>query len=251
METCASVRECPPTGKSGDSPDLELAHIPYRAVIADPAVAVWLIPLVVSAPQLQQCARLLSPAEKARIARLQTERDRHQHTVARSLLRLLLGEYLAVPPAAIEFNLGQYGRPALADPPVSTHFNLSHTTDLAICAISRTCVPGVDIEHLGRDVDHDGLARRFFSDGEYAEYQNIPAASRRRAFLTCWTRKEAIAKATGEGLHLPLREIEVTVAPDEPARLLRFAERPIIDWALYAVDAGNAYAATVAIHRGS
>ena len=163
------------------------------------------------------------------------------------MLRVLLGEHLAIPPAAVEIELGQYGKPALASPHESTHFNLSHTTDFALCAISRTCVPGVDIEYLDRDIDHDGLARKYFSTREQAEFQRIPASARKHAFLTCWTRKEAVAKATGQGLHLPLRDIEVNIDPDAPPQLLSLPAMPVSGWTLHTIDAGNLYAATVAL----
>jgi 4'-phosphopantetheinyl transferase len=247
LETCASVRECQPSGKSRDLPDAALISLPHRVELPDSA-AVWLIPLEASTLQLQQCAKLLSPAEQSRIGRLHFERDRRRHTIARGMLRMLLGEHLAISPAAIEFGLGQYGKPALASPHESTNFNLSHTADLALCAISRTDVAGVDIERLDRVIDHDGLACKFFSAREQAELQRIPAAARKRAFLTCWTRKEAVAKATGQGLHLPLREIEVNIDPDAPPQLLNLPAMPVTGWTLHTIDAGSLYAATVALH---
>jgi 4'-phosphopantetheinyl transferase len=205
--------------------------------------------LEATALQLHQCSKLLSPDEEMRIRRLHFERDRRRYTVARGLLRVLLANHLAMSPAAIAFESGPHGKPILANPPAATHFNLSHSANLAICAISSTCVPGVDIEYLARDVDHDGLAGRFFSTREYAELQRIPVAARNRAFLTCWTRKEAVAKATGQGLHLPLRQIEVNVAPDEPPRLLGLPKATTAGWTLHAVDAGGAYVATIALHK--
>jgi 4'-phosphopantetheinyl transferase len=251
MGTCASVRECPTTGKSHDLPDSPLSRILRRIALPDAAVEVWLMPLDVTALQLHQCSLLLSHDEHARVARFQFEHDRRRYSVARGMLRMLLGNYLDMPAATIAFELERYGKPRVANPRFPVHFNLSHSADLAIYAISGACAPGVDIEWLDRDIDHDALARKFFSAREVAQLQRIPPAARKRAFLTAWTRKEAVVKATGDGLRVPLDRIEVTVDPDAQPQLLTIPAGKTADWTLYSANAGRAYAATVALHRAS
>jgi len=73
-----------------------------------------------------------------------------------------------------------------------------------------------------------------------------------RAFLTCWTRKETVIKATGDRLSLPLTQFEVSVAPDTAPRVIDFtaATQRVSDWALHAADLGDDYVATVAAYRG-
>lgn len=165
------------------------------------------------------------------------------------MLRVLLGNYLGVAPAGVALESGQHGKPMLADPSSHVQFNLSHSGDRAICAIARNCAVGVDIEHLDRAVDHESLAWRFFSAREYAELQLIPDADRKCAFLTCWTRKEAVAKATGQGLRLPLNQIEVTVAPAASPQLLNVPDGDAGAWTLHSIDAGHDYVATLALRR--
>jgi len=246
---CASVRECPPSGKSHDEPAGTLARIAQRVSVPDPAVEVWHVPLAVSASELERLALLLSRDEQMRAARFQFTRDRDRSIAAHGMLRVLLGDYLGIAPAAIAFESGPDGKPTLAAPYSSVHFNLSHAGELAICAIARDCVPGIDLERLDRAVDHDGLARRFFSAREYAELRRIPDAQRNRAFLACWTCKEAIAKATGRGLRMPLHKIEVTVDPDAPPQVLNVPEGKAREWSLHRIDAGRAYVATLATDR--
>ncbi|MDB5808645.1 MAG: 4-phosphopantetheinyl transferase, HetI [Betaproteobacteria bacterium] len=211
----------------------------------------WLIPLTVDSGCRQQCESLLSHDECTRAARFYFERHQTRYSVARGILRVLLGNYLNISPAAVSLLLTEFGKPVLAAPFSNVHFNLAHTGELAICAISRDYVPGVDIESAHRIVDHDALARRFFSEREFAWFKQISADQRHAAFLTCWTRKEAVAKAIGRGLHIPLDQIEVTVAPHEPPQLLSAPDCDPGDWTLCNVNAGDDFVAALAMHSPS
>lgn len=245
----ASVRECLPTGKQIATPAGPLAGICRRVKLPAPDIEVWLAPLDADAKRLERCSMLLSRDERARAEHFHFERDRRRYTVARAMLRTLLGEQTGLSPAALVFVQTQYGKPYVSNAPTAIDFNVSHSADLAIYAISRSCVPGVDIESLHRDIDDDAMAKLFFSQREYAELQLIPAAARKRAFLICWTRKEAIVKAIGQGLRMPLDKIEVTVAPNAEPQVLGVTCGQLADWTLYNVDAGRDYVATVAAHR--
>ena len=250
MEMCASVRECPPSGKSDDDVVRALAGIAQRVSVTDPAVAVWRVPLVCSAAELARLTMLLSRDEQARAARFQFARDRDRYVAGRGMLRALLGNYINVAPSDIAFTTNAHGKPALADAALEAHFNLAHSGDVAIFAISRDRIVGVDIESLDRAVDHDALAQRFFSARECAELRTLPRAVRNHAFLTAWTCKEAIAKAIGRGLSLPLDQIEVTVGANPP-HVLQIAHADARGWMLHSVDAGSAYVAMLAVHDRS
>jgi 4'-phosphopantetheinyl transferase len=81
---------------------------------------------------------------------------------------------------------------------------------------------GIDVEEIGRcGTDLDELADAVLAPEEKASFARVPAASRERTFATWWTRKEALVKATGEGLSTPLDAIVVT-PPESPARVLRW-----------------------------
>jgi 4'-phosphopantetheinyl transferase len=226
-----------------------LAHIAQRVAVPDSAVEVWRVPLTVSEPESEQLAMLLSRDEQLLAARFQFARDRKRYIAARGMLRVLLGKHLDVSPAAVAFESGPHGKPQLADSSGPVNFNLSHSGDLAICALARDCLPGVDIESLDRTIDYDALARRFFSAREFAELQLIPCTERNRAFLACWTCKEAVAKAIGLGLSLPLDRIEVAVDPDAPPQVLSVAQGDPREWKLYRINADRAYVATLALCR--
>jgi 4'-phosphopantetheinyl transferase len=169
---------------------------------------------------------LLSEDERARAARFHFERDRRRFVAARALLRELVGSYLATDPAAVRFIHGPRGKPALAAPADELRFNVSHSDEIALLAFARGCELGLDVERERELPEADEIASRYFSPAERVALGRLPADERARAFFRCWTRKEAFIKATGDGLSRPLDSFDVTLAPGEPARLLRVADDP-------------------------
>ena len=247
MKPCASVSEGSASGKPGDV----LTTLARQVALPAPDIDVWLMSLHANAGELRQFAVHLSHDELVRAERFHFEPDRRRYVVARGMLRMLLGRHLDRAPADIAFWYEANGKPRLTATAPILHFNVSHSADMALFAFSRQCVPGVDIEHIDRDIDVAALAQRFFAPRECAELMRIPTACRKHAFITLWTRKEAVVKSIGAGLQFPLHDFEVTVAPDAPPRLLRLASGCAADWTLYPVDAGAGYAATVAAYRAS
>jgi 4'-phosphopantetheinyl transferase len=141
--------------------------------------------------------------------------------VGRSTLRTLLGRYLRTPPRSIGLRLGPNGKPLLTQSSPALHFNLAHSEGLALLALALDLEVGVDVEQIRGGPDLAAIAPRFFSPRENAQLDAVAAAGRAEAFYQCWTRKEAVIKATGEGLSRPLHSFDVTLGPGRPARLLR------------------------------
>ncbi len=165
----------------------------------------------------------LSPDERARAARFHFPHDRRRFTVARGVLRHIIGAYLGVQPDAVQFKYGRLGKPALdaGAPPRRLCFNTSHSRTLALFALSRDRELGVDVEYMRAVPDAAHIAERFFSKSENAALKALPPEQQHEAFFTCWTRKEAYIKAIGDGLSRPLHGFEVSLSPGEPARLTR------------------------------
>ena len=92
-------------------------------------------------------------------------------------------------------------------------FNVSHTRDVALLAIARDLPPGtrigVDIERADREVGVDRLARKFLTARERQSLAHLALAERRTRFVHYWTCKEAMSKATGDGLAAPFGRIDV------------------------------------------
>ena len=217
-------------------------------------VHVWRTALDLDPPRVAALADSLSPDERDRAARFHFERDRVRFTVARGVLRALLGRYLDLPAPALAFDYGAHGKPALAaamgaramagSPGAEVRFNLSHSAGVALCAVTRGRDVGVDVEGLRADFATDEIAERFFSPAERVALRALPAAARCAAFFACWTRKEAYIKARGLGLAIPLDAFDVSLAPHEPAALLATRDEPgeTVRWSLQALTPGVGFA---------
>jgi 4'-phosphopantetheinyl transferase len=147
------------------------------------------------------------------------EPPRRRFVAARAALRLILGTHLSTAPESIRFVYSRLGKPSL-DPSVhdtDLRFNVAHSGELAVIAVTRGCEIGVDIEQL-RTIQHDAdIADRWFHASEAAAFHREPTTSRQTLFFRCWTRKEAIVKAIGVGLQFPLAALRVPCHMDVPA----------------------------------
>lgn len=155
---------------------------------------------------------LLSPDEAGRATRFRFPLDRDRFIIARAVLRILLGLYTDVSPVHLRFSYGPYGKPSLAGalPHGPVRFNLSHSRGLALYAVTRDREVGVDLEMIRADFGWRTVAGRLLSSGEIASISALPPEEQVQMFFTYWARKEALAKALGGGLALPLRQVELT-----------------------------------------
>jgi 4'-phosphopantetheinyl transferase len=214
-----------------------------------PDIEVWTAKLEAGPTGLAEYASMLSADERARAGRFHFEPDRHRFIVARGILRTLIARRLGLVPAAVEFSYLAHGKPTVAADS-ALDFNLSHSGNRALYAVSGNGRVGVDLEALDQDVDVMALAQRYFHPGETAALRQLPQPLRRPAFFACWTRKEAVVKATGDGLFAAtLDSFEVSVAPEAPPRILASARLVAAEWSLHTIDAPPGYAATIAIWR--
>jgi 4'-phosphopantetheinyl transferase len=188
-------------------------------VLPQDVVHVWHFSLERSDADLERLRQTLTPEEQHRADRFHFEKDRRHFAAGRGLLRTILGRYLGRPPAELRFSYSLHGKPALADE-TGVRFNLTHSHGLALLAVARGREVGVDVEQLRARVQMEQLAARFFAPAEVAVLLALPAEQREEGFFRCWTRKEAYIKALSRGLSLPLDSFEVSLRPDEPARLL-------------------------------
>jgi 4'-phosphopantetheinyl transferase len=193
--------------------------------IGPDTIDVWAWSLDVPPPVLGAYSALLSVDERTRAMRFVRERDRQRFVAARGQLRSILGRYLGLSPQSICFSYGDYGKPHLSiGGTLPFYFNLSHSADLAVLAVSDRYELGVDIEEIC--FLKEDVARRFFSRKEYQTLRALPAATYLDGFYRCWTRKEAFVKAYGSGLSLPLDSFDVTFDGSGEPRLERLEADP-------------------------
>jgi len=193
----------------------------------------------------------LSLDDRARADRFRFESDRRKFCVARASLRLILGRYLKTKPGRLQLDTTQYGKPYFADQKLSQglRFNMSHSHQLALIAVTREREVGVDLEYMRSDFVTDEVATHFFSRSEAEDFCAVSPEMKTQSFFNCWTRKEAYIKARGEGLYCPLDQFDVSVVPGEPARLLnsRIDSGEVARWSFKELYPEPGYAATLAV----
>jgi len=232
---------------TGDSfPGVEPRELPG---VAD-AVSLWWCALDVTADALPSLAKTLAAAEHARAARFGRDSLRARWVAGRASLRWVLGRTLRIAPAKVPIARGARGRPELADDNASLDFNVSHTAAVALIAIRhggrQALRIGVDLERADRDVPADRLARRVLTPAEQMAQAALGPDERRSRFLRYWTCKEAMSKATGDGLSAPFRRIDVALTPQLRVRDGPEPYRPLA-WQLLEVPVPAGYIATVAL----
>jgi 4'-phosphopantetheinyl transferase len=163
-------------------------------------------------------ADVLSDGERARRTGLWDEGHRAQFTVAATLLRLVAAPLTAQAAAQVVVDRScptcsrHHGRPRLTG--TGLHVSISHSGSTVAVAVSNAGEVGVDVQQVDEGPVHE-LSPLVLAE---SEVRHVVAA---RDFFTYWARKEALVKATGDGVTVPLWEVVVT-PPGTPPRLLGY-----------------------------
>jgi 4'-phosphopantetheinyl transferase len=192
-------------------------------------VHLWRADLDQPSSVLAQLSESLSETETARARRFVFAKDSDRYSVAQGILRQILGRYLQLPARDIQFTIGLRGKPALRDDP-SLCFNMAHSNNLVIYAISRNRQLGVDVENQRREFAKQDIVQHYFSEAERSEFLSLPADLQLPAFYLAWTRKEAYIKARGEGLYADLKSFDVSLTPE---KVFTLRSEDAARWGLY------------------
>jgi 4'-phosphopantetheinyl transferase len=195
---------------------------------------VWRAALDQPANVVSKLAPLLSPDEYQRAIRYYRPPDRDRYVVGRGILRKILSAYLALSPGELRFTYNEYGKPAVSDDQNDRglNFNLSHSAELILYAVTRERDVGIDIEHIREDFATFEIAERFFSKDEVAALKSLPTHQRTIGFFNCWSRKEAFIKAKGMGVSYPLLKVDNDL-------------QEVALWKMYELKPGAGYAAAM------
>ena len=233
---------------------------PSLPVLNDHEVHVWRVHLDGGPGAQASCLlpsqnlnQALTDSDRTQAACFRFEIDRQRFLIARASLRIILSRYLQVAPRSLEFKPGTHGKPELvaSQKTIDLRFNVSHSRELGLIAISLGRDVGVDLEFMREDFAGDEIAERFFSQNEIAQLKTVAPELRTLAFFNCWTRKEAYLKARGDGLSFPLDQFDVSLAPDSRAKLCgnRLDPTETVRWDLLELTPGPDYAAAIAIEK--
>jgi 4'-phosphopantetheinyl transferase len=198
----------------------------------------------------------MDATERDRLGRFRREADRARFTVGSTIVRMLAGAALGVPPETVvlDRSCSGCGRPHHVPrvPGSNLRFSVSHSGDTVVVAATQQARVGVDVEALDPRHGVDELARPLLGPAESPAFRGLTPEDRHRAFFTIWCRKEAVLKALGVGLQVPLPAVTVTAAQD-PARLLAYDPDPALVpeiqlWDLHPI---GGYAAALAVCGGA
>jgi 4'-phosphopantetheinyl transferase len=199
--------------------------------------------------ELSHLENLLSASETDRAGQLKNDRAKKRYIAGRGVLREILGGYLGVAPEKVQIATGEHGKPYLADCAENIRFNLSHTGEVMLLAVSSSLEVGVDIETIETDKPLNDIARIAFSLREQEELLSIPSAHQQTtAFYRCWVRKEACIKACGSGFSLPGNSFDVTCCNEEkPSRIVCCNQS---FWHVLDIHVPQPYCAALAVEAG-
>lgn len=166
-------------------------------------------------------------AERVRARSFRQRMDSVRHLVGRALVRSILSRELGEMALSVEFVTNSWGKPML--PGSGFEFSISHSGNAVWVALCRGIAVGIDVERVDNVADPYVLAE-VFHPAERVALMGLPADEAQSAFFRCWTRKEAVIKALGEGLSRPLSSF--CVRTDERARdwLVEVPEAMVEGW---------------------
>jgi 4'-phosphopantetheinyl transferase len=222
--------------------------------ISDDEIHVWHVSLNQPSFQIEKMSDILSEEEWKRITEYRFNQFRIRYILCRGFLRTILGRYVGINPKVIHFEYGDYGKPVIrgVGGEHRVQFNLAHSGDLAVYAITAKSRIGVDVEYVETFPEMASVATNIFSLREQKAWMALPEEMKKFAFYNGWTRKEAYLKGIGIGLQTELNQIEVSIIPGEPAKLIQQTDEPdeAHSWSLADIVIDKNYVAAVAYDCG-
>jgi 4'-phosphopantetheinyl transferase len=231
--------------------DINWISPPDPVQIEPSQVHVWRLIRPTSDEQNDSYQEILSSQEMHRANRFHNRVDRDRFIMNHIVLRRILSWYLDIAPGTIEFAISPVGKPTLIETqnPQPIDFNLSHSGNMLLVAITLNRLVGIDVELIKPLPDMAQMVELYFSRSENSVFLALPEHERTHAFYSAWTRKEAYLKLIGEGLQLAPDRIEVSLNPEDVHPWLRIREEahPQLTSHLFSFQPADEYQAALAV----
>ena len=208
-------------------------------------VEIWHIKTPANTDLAQTLSTQLSDDEKIRANKLIKQSQRHTFISSHAAMRRILADKLDMSPDDIHYQLQEHGKPFI-DNNMGLSFNLSHSHDYAILAVSAHCKLGVDIEKIQPHRDLIAISERFFSKDEFEWLKSLPEDLLFTEFYQLWCHKEAFLKATGQGIQAGLQHISLSQA--DLTHVKNVIDQNQQDWYLHRLNIEGNFRAALAVN---
>jgi 4'-phosphopantetheinyl transferase len=152
--------------------------------------------------------QFMTEKEKETALKYQLQEKKNRFIISRGVLKQLSARYLKTPHKSLNCVTNRFGKPFFANYHNHLQFNTSHSAGILLIAFGFSLPTlGIDIEQVKPAFDYSDIVDQFFTP---AEKRSLLGKNPVKQFFKIWTRKEALAKATGRGLTDNLFAIDVT-----------------------------------------
>lgn len=209
-------------------------------------IHLWQIPLHTPISPNLPYEEILDTDELLMAKRLRSASGKQHYLTSHVALRHILSSYLGCLAKEIPYTFNKYGKRYLRpeENPLGIEFNLSHSQDLAVCAVAQEKCIGVDIEYLRLVEYQNEIAKQLFTPKENHFYLCLPTEQRQEAFFQLWTMKEAFIKAIGEGFSFGPENVGFSLFPPSVDSLPFPDELP--QWYIHNFTPKSGYMGTIA-----
>ncbi|CCE23219.1 4'-phosphopantetheinyl transferase family protein [Methylotuvimicrobium alcaliphilum] len=211
-------------------------------------IDLWFETLVITDEEYRYYWSLLDKNEQDKALRFVQTRHGRSYVASHGKLRLILAEYLGMPPETITFSTQAHGKPFVAcGNSNGIRFNLAHSGDHMAVGVGYAYDIGVDIEVWTDRVDYHGIVALCFSEEETRFWSDLPKERLQEFFYRLWTRKESFIKVVGLGFSLDVSQVETAV--QGPSRFLSLPSGcgSPKGWCLIDLDLANGLSGAVTI----
>jgi 4'-phosphopantetheinyl transferase len=195
----------------------------------------------------------ISKEEIERAQRFIRQSDRDRYIFSHGLLRSLLGAYVECAPQQFVFETKQHHKPFLVSPYCGNdiRFNLSHSEDMVLIAVTRGVEVGVDVEHIRKIPDALQIVNSTFSVDERKFLNSLPPGDFEESFFAYWTSKEAFLKGIGKGLSYPLDKFSISFLSKESESLVYIHDDQgnALCWKIIQISPGPGYSGALALEE--